>query len=146
MSFLFELHVSFCHISVSSFLSWDTSSVSEVPLGSFEPLRQTSTVYAMTHAHWFTRSSHSGVGCQGCLIHTHEPWNKRHTHTHTHWCTVSGGCAAPEQESWLFPGRTLVFPQTRPKPKSQNTTTTTHTAQSLRSEGLRLVMCVMKFY
>lgn len=90
MSFLFKRHESFCLIRVPLFLPRDTSSVSEVLLGFFEPLRQTFTVYAMTHAHWFTRGSHSGAGRQGCLIHTHESWKKdAHAHTHIHTLVYS---------------------------------------------------------
>ena len=80
-------------------------------------LRHKFTVYVMTHAYWFTSTSHSGVGHLACYIHS---WalEKLHTHTHihTHWCTVSGSWIAPEWELWLFPGRMLAFPQTRPKP------------------------------
>lgn len=82
MNVPYVLHLSFCLIRVSSLYPEDIRTVSKAPLGFYEPLGHKFPVYVMTHAHWFTSGSHSGVGHLGCFMYTHESWKKR-THTHT---------------------------------------------------------------
>lgn len=113
-----------CVIRVCLLFPEDIWTVSTAPLGLYDTLAHKHTVYVMTPAHWFTNSSHIGVGHRLFYVYSWVWEKKAHTHTLV-YSRVAGlrqsrSCGCFQEECWLF--------HKTGQSQSQSSTTTAHTA------------------